>query len=332
MRQAMAQAVVGDDVFGDDPTVLLLQERVAQLLGKEAALYVPSGTMANQLAVRVHCRPGDEAIVHARSHLFSYEGGAAAALSGVSLRTVDSPAGLLTPGQLTEHLHLADDPHLAPTRLFCLENTHNACGGRVLPQDPVVAVCDWAHNHGLACHLDGARLANAAVASGQSLSTLAAPFDSVSLCLSKGLGAPMGSLLAGPAPLIKQAWRERKRFGGGLRQAGIVAAAGLFALDNHLTRLEDDHKRARRLAEALAQTAGYQLDLAAVETNLVFFDLAADHPGQRDIGTARQQLVQRARDQGVWITGGMGRFRAVTHLDVDDAGIERAIAVLRAIV
>lgn len=325
----MAAAEVGDDVFGDDPTVLALQDRVARLLGKEAALFVPSGTMANQLAVRVHCRPGDEAVLHARSHIFCYEGGAAAALSGVSLRTVATPNGSILPQLLSQQLQLADDPHLAPTRMLCLENTHNACGGLVLDQSEVQAACDLAHHHGLACHLDGARLANAAVASGQPLAALAAPFDTVSLCLSKGLGAPMGSLLAGRTDLIRQAWRERKRFGGGLRQVGIVAAAGLYALEHHVDRLADDHRRARWFAEQLSAVPGLVIDLDAVQTNLVFFDFAPDRHAADALPAARQTLVAAAKAQGVLITGGMGRFRAVTHLDVSDAGVERAAAVLR---
>lgn len=329
MREAMAEAEVGDDVFGDDPTVLALQDRVATLLGKEAALFVPSGTMANQLAVRVHCRPGDEAVVHHRSHIFCYEGGAAAALSGVSLRTVHSANGNIDAATLAQQLQLADDPHLAPSRLFCLENTHNACGGLVLPQAEVLTACALAHQHGLGCHLDGARLANAAVASGASLASLAAPFDTVSLCLSKGLGAPMGSVLAGAAPLIRQAWRERKRFGGGLRQAGIVAAAGLYALAHHIERLADDHRRARWLAEQLASCGGLYIDLAAVQTNLVFFDFAPGRFADHELPAARQQLGAAAKAEGVLMTGGMGRFRAVTHLDVSDAGIERAAHVLR---
>lgn len=332
MRAAMAAAEVGDDVFGDDPTVHALEAKVAQLLGKEAALLVPSGTMANQLAVRVHCRPGDEAIVHAGAHVLNYEGGAAAALSGVTLRALASTDGSLGVAAVAAALHLADDPHLAPTRLICFENTNNACGGTVVPEADVAAVANLARSHGLAMHLDGARLWNAAVATGRPLTALAACFDTVSVCLSKGLGAPVGSLLAGTRAHIHHARRVRKQFGGGMRQAGILAAAGLHALEHHLARLADDHHRARTLAEGIAEVPGLTVDRARVETNLVYFDVDPDHPAaQAGLAQARIDLTARLRARGVWIAGTASRLRAVTHLDVDDAGIERALAELRSV-
>ena len=328
MRQAMAQAEVGDDVFGDDPTVLRLEQQVAIILGKEAALYVPSGTMANQLAVRVHCPAGTEAIVHAGCHIYNYEGGAAAALSGVTLRPVSSDDGTLPLPMVRAALHTDPDHHLAPTALICVENTNNACGGVVVAPDHVADVAALAKAHGIALHLDGARLANAAAAMGHSLAELAAPFDTVSLCLSKGLGAPVGSVLAGPLGLIRQARHWRKRFGGGMRQVGILAAAGLWALDHNLLRLPDDHRRAKLLAAAIADTPGLMVDLGKVHTNLVFFDVEPQLAGRRPLGEVRVALSQALRDQGVWVAGTAARLRAVTHLDVDDAGLQKAIAAL----
>ena len=328
MRAAMANAIVGDDVFGDDPTALALEQRAAELLGKEAAVYVPSGTMANQLAVRVHCQAGDEAIVHAGCHIFNYEGGAAAALSGVTLRPIASSDGTLPLDRLLESLHIEADNHLAPTRLICLENTNNSCGGVVVPQAHVLQVSALAKQHGIALHLDGARLGNAAVAYGLSLAALAEPADTVSLCLSKGLGAPVGSLLAGPAVLIQRARHWRKRLGGGMRQVGILAAAGLYALEHNLARLADDHRRARQLAVAISQLPNLSVDLTAVQSNIVYFDVAMDAQCTA-LAPRRIALSQALRNQGVWITGGASRLRAVTHLDVDDAAIAKAIEVLR---
>ena len=325
MRQAMLEAPLGDDVFRDDPTVHALEAKVASLLGKEASILVPSGTMANQLALRVHTRHGDEAIVHAGCHILNFEGGAAAALSGVTLRPLESSDGTLGAARVAASLHLADDPHLALTRLICFENTHNACGGRVVPQGDVLAVAELARRHGIALHLDGARLMNAQVASGTPARQLAEPFDTVSLCLSKGLGAPIGSVLAGSQAHVDRARRVRKMFGGGMRQAGILAAAGLHALDHHVERLADDHRRARQLAEAIAAIPGLFVDPATVHTNIVFFDVDPKHP------LAQTGVQPRCRELGVLLSGGPLRARAVTHLDVDDAGIDRAIEVLRAV-
>lgn len=328
MRSAMATAPVGDDVFGDDPSVQALEARVATLVGKDKALYVPSGTMANQLAVRVHCRAGDEAIVHAGSHIMNFEGGAAAALSGVTLRPLASSDGTLPLVDIQTNLFGNEDPHRAQTRLICIENTHNSCGGVVVPQSHVRAVAELARSRGIALHLDGARLMNASVATGLTPAALAAPFDTVSLCLSKGLGAPIGSVLSGPAELIFEARRWRKRFGGGMRQAGVLAAAGLFALDHNVARLAEDHSRARILAEAIAQTDGLRVDLSKVQTNIVYFDLDPSHPLAKP-EDGKTGLVQVLAKKGVLLTGNLHRMRAVLHLDIDDASLQRAIGALR---
>lgn len=327
MREAMATAAVGDDVFGDDPTINRLEERVVDLLGKEAALFVPSGTMANQLALRAHTRSGDEVLLHARAHIFNYESGAAAALSGVTCRPISSDDGTLPLDVLRANIHEGDDPHYAPSRLVCLENTHNACGGRVLPADHVSRVIALAHDHNLLVHLDGARLWNAAVASGRSMAELTQGFDSVSLCFSKGLGAPVGSVLVGGAEFIGRAHRFRKMFGGGMRQGGIIAAGALHALDHHVDRLEEDHRRAVILADALAHIPGVELDPGAVQTNLVYFALAEDHPLVHRPGGATVAL----REHGLGITGAGRSYRAVLHLDIDDQALNEAIAILRRI-
>ncbi len=332
MRAAMADAPVGDDVFGDDPTVIALEARVAALLGKAAGLFVPSGVMANQIAVRLHARPGEEAIVHAGCHIYNYEGGAAAALSGVTLRPLASADGTLNPAEVFANIHGSADPHLTVTRLVAFENTHNACGGVVVPQANILAVASVARAHALALHLDGARLMNASVATGLPPAELAAPFDTVSLCLSKGLGAPVGSVLVGTKEAMARARRTRKLFGGGMRQSGMLAAAGLYALDHQVARLFEDHKRAWRLAAAIAQIPGVVCDLDKVQTNLVFFDLAPDHPRMAVPTDGRLKLAADLQERGVLIAGGPYRLRAVTHLDVDDDGIDRAVAALRALV
>ncbi len=325
MRDAMMAAPLGDDVFGDDPTVIRLQEQVAALLKKEAALYVPTGTMANQLALRAHTQAGDEIIAHRGCHIYNYESGGAAALAGLTIRTLDSATGHLPLAALASEIHQTDDPHFANTRLICMENTHNARGGRVLDQAHVLKVAALAQARGIPMHLDGARLMNAAVASERSAAELAAPFTTVSICLSKGLGAPLGSVLAGSNALIQRAYRFRKMYGGGMRQAGVVAAAGIYALDHHVDGLAKDHKRARRLAEAIAEIPGLQVDLDGVQTNLVYFDLAPDHPLDHHNEAGENAFVVALQKQGVLITGGHGRYRAVTHRDVDDGDLEQSI-------
>lgn len=338
MRDAMISAPLGDDVFGDDPTVLALQDASAELLGKERALFVPSGTMANQLAVRAHTGAGDEIIVHDRSHIFNYEGGGAAALSGVSIRTIESGDGSLPVDAVESALHLSYDPHFAPTSLVCFENTNNGCGGVIVPQvnvDEVItrvgARADAA-GRTIRFHLDGARLFNAAVASGEDAAELARGFDTVSICLSKGLGAPIGSVLAGSSRAIDRAYRFRKMYGGGMRQAGVIAAAGIHALEHHVSRLADDHRRATRLAEALNRIDAVSVDLGRVHTNLVYFDLDPAHPLAGWGEDFVPYLVKGLTERGVLVTGSPTRLRAVTHLDVDDDAISDAIEIIEDVV
>lgn len=325
MRAAMAAAPLGDDVFGEDPTVRALEERLADLVGKEAAVYVPSGTMSNQLGVRVHCRPGDELICEVGCHIYNYEQGGASQLSGVATRTVEGQFGVIELAQV-EHLIRTEDDHCVRTRLLCLENTHNRGSGRIQPYETVEALCRWARGAGLATHLDGARLFNAVVATGIEARRWAAHFDTVSVCFSKGLGAPVGSALAGPRELIRQARRARKLFGGGMRQAGVIAAGALYALDHHVARLAEDHALARRLAAGIAQIHGLELWPPEVDTNIVIFRVA-------DWVGPPAALEARLRLRGVLINPiGRGLMRAVTHLDVDGAAVGRAIEALAAAV
>ena len=322
MRRAMFEAEVGDDVLGDDPTVIRLQEYTAGLLGKEAGLYFPSGTMCNQAAVRALTRRGDEVFLHAQAHIMFYEQGAASALSNVQLRCFDSPDGTLDLEKMEEYVHTDADVHFAPTRLVCLENTHNHCGGIVLPIEHVRAVRELCDRHDLRLHLDGARLFNATAASGVPAAEYAAAFDTVSICLSKGLGAPVGSVLVGDAVTIALAQRARKLYGGGMRQAGIIAAAGLYALKYNVARLADDHRRARVLAQRLAALPGLDIDLATVQTNMIF-------AGTRGTGMPAADLVARLGEAGVLcLDEGPWTVRFVTHLDVDDGDIEQTAAVV----
>jgi threonine aldolase len=322
MRVAIQAAEVGDDVFNDDPTVNRLQERVAAMLGKEAALYVPSGTMSNQAGIRAHTRPGDELLCDVNCHIYNYEAGGAAALSGVTTRTVDGDHGILDLSQLEDKIR-PDNEHLVRTRLVCLENTHNRGGGKVYPIEKIEAISKWAHRHGLIMHLDGARLWNAVVATGIPAAEWARHFDSVSVCFSKGLGAPIGSALAGPREFIARARRIRKLFGGGMRQAGVAAAGALYALENHVQRLAEDHKNARVIAQAVADTPGLHLDPPEVETNLVFFDI------DPDLGTARD-VAASLKQRGILVhPTAPARIRACTHLDVSAAQAERAADTIR---
>lgn len=321
MRAAMAAAEVGDDVWGEDPTVIELEKRTAALLGKEAGLFVPSGTMANQLAVLVHTQRGDEVLGGWGSHVNNYEAGAAAALGGVLFTELGS-TGLYSADDITTHVR-PDDIHAPRTRLVWLENTHNRGGGRVFPQDEVLRIAERARRHGLSMHLDGARLMHAAVASGRTAAELVAPVDSTSICLSKGLGCPVGSVLGGSGAFIEGARRWRKRLGGGMRQVGILAAAGLYALEQNVERLADDHRRARRFAEGIADLPTVELDLQTVETNLVIFSLQGG-------AAAVDGLLARCQQSGVRLCPfGTGRVRAVFHLDIDEAGCDRAIEAVR---
>ena len=321
MRRAMADAEVGDDVYGEDPTVARLEARVAELLGKEAALFVPSGVMGNQLALKVHTQPADEVIAERGAHVVNYESGAGGLLSGVGFALVDGERGHLTP-EGAEGAVRAGYYWEPRSRLVWSENTANRAGGTVLRPAAAAAVADVARRHGLGLHLDGARLWNAAVALGTSEAELAAPFDTVSVCLSKGLGAPVGSVLAGPRDLVRDAHRYRKMWGGGMRQVGILAAAGLHALDHHRARLADDHARARAFAEGLAALPRLAVDLATVETNIVMVDVPG--PAVEAAGA----LAAR----GVRVSPfGPRRLRATFHLDVSDADVDAARAAFAAV-
>jgi threonine aldolase len=321
MRAAMAKAEVGDDVFNEDPTVHALQDRIADLLGKEAAVYVPSGSMSNQIGVRVHCRPGDELICESGCHIYNYEQGAYAQLSGVATRTVDGQNGVLRLEQLTGLIRSSDE-HLVRTRLVCLENTHNRGAGRIQPYEIVESICTWAHANGLMTHLDGARLFNAAVASSIGEKKWAGHFDTVSVCFSKGLGAPVGSALAGPKDLMRLARRHRKLFGGGMRQAGVIAAAALYALDHHVERLAEDHANAQLLAKAVRGIPGLDGVGDTVDTNIVIFRVAAS------LGTAAE-FCTRLKNAGLLMLAiGAQQVRAVTHLDVNRANTIRAGEIL----
>jgi threonine aldolase len=322
MRAAMAEAEVGDDVFGDDPTVRALEEETARLLGKEAALFVPSGTMGNEIAIAAHTERGDEVICEATCHVFLYEGGGPALLSGVQLHPLPGDRGLLSSEAVRRAIR-APDAHHPVSRLLCLENTHNRAGGRVLPFSAVRELTEAAHALGLKCHLDGARLWNASAADGVVESTWAALFDSVSVCFSKGLGAPVGSAVAGERSWITRAHHYRKRFGGGMRQAGIIAAGALHALRHHRARLGDDHRRARRLAEGLAGLPGLELDPARVETNIVVVPLSARAAPPAQWCSA---LVER---RVLAVPFGLDGIRLVTHLDVDDDGVDQTLAAFR---
>jgi threonine aldolase len=322
MRAAMAAAEVGDDVFGDDPTVNRLEERVAALLGKEAALFVPSGTMSNQIAVRLHTVPGDELLCDANCHIYNYEVGGPAALSGVTCRCIDGEFGILELAQLEDKIRPINE-HLVITKLVCLENTHNRGGGKVYPIDKIGAISRWARKQNLAMHLDGARLWNAIVATGIAAREWAQHFDTVSVCFSKGLGTPVGSVLNGPKALIFKGRRIRKQLGGGMRQAGILAAAALYALDHHIERLAEDHRHAQVLAEAIRDTPGLSLFPPQVETNLVWFRIAPE------LGTAKD-VAATLKQHGVLVhVTGPQSLRACTHLDVSSAQIERAADVVR---
>ncbi|OHB72391.1 MAG: threonine aldolase [Planctomycetes bacterium RBG_13_63_9] len=321
MRAAMAEAEVGDDVFGDDPTVNRLQGRVAEMLGKEAALYVPSGTMSNLIGVRLHCRPGDEMICEAGCHILHYEQAGYAQLSGVAARPVQGECGVLRPEQF-EGLIRPNNAHQVRTRLVCLENTHNRGGGRIQPYGIVEAICRWARQNGLRTHLDGARLFNAVVATGIEAPRWTQHFDTVGVCFSKGLGAPVGSAVAGPRELIAEALRHRKVLGGGMRQAGVIAAAALYALEHHVDRLAEDHANAQRLAAGIRRIDALQIQGDTIDTNLLFFRV---DPGW---GTAAE-FAARLRERGLlMLATAADTIRAVTHLDVGADDVDRAIEIL----
>ncbi|HET6228996.1 MAG TPA: GntG family PLP-dependent aldolase [Longimicrobiaceae bacterium] len=317
MRRAIAEAEVGDAVLGDDPTAAELERYAAELLGKERALFFPSGIMANQTAMLVLGQPGTEAVIDSGGHILNYEEAAAAAWGGISLRAVFTADGLLTPELAAEAIR-PKSPYVTQTSMLCLENTHNSAGGRVLPLAQMRAVADVARERGIRVHLDGARLPNASVATGHSLADLAAPAATVMVALSKGLGAPMGSVLAGDAETMERAWRVRRRLGGGIRQAGMMAAGALYALRNNFPLLAADHQRAKQLAEAVAALPGVSAPVP--ETNIVMVDL-------NDARLAPADVLGALERRGTRMTQfGPRRLRAVTHMDVDDAGIARAAA------
>ena len=314
MRAAMAEAEVGDDVYGDDPTVNRLEQRMAAMLGKDAAIFVPSGTQSNLLALMSHCGRGDEFIAGQHAHLFKYEAGGAAVLGSIQPQPIAHLAdGTMDLGEIEGAIKSGDN-HFATTRVIALENTF---GGRVLPVSYMQAVSEIAVRHGLGLHLDGARAFNAVTALGTDIKSFTAPFDSVSICLSKGLGAPVGSVLIGRADLIETARRHRKMLGGGMRQSGILAAAGLYALDHNVARLGDDHERARRLAEGLA--AHSAITVTQPDTNIIILNM------EKDIG---ERFSQYLAEEGVGITGRYGQQRWVTHLDIDDAAIDGALDIV----
>ncbi|HEX3681094.1 MAG TPA: GntG family PLP-dependent aldolase [Bryobacteraceae bacterium] len=321
MRAAMAQADVGDDVYGEDPTVNRLEERAAEILGKEAAVFVPTGTMGNTIAVKLHTRHGEEVICEARSHVVDWELSMMAWFSGCLARPIPSEDGTLSWKQIEPALR-PKGPHNAPTSLICLENTHNMAGGTVYRLESIDEICAAAHVRGLKVHIDGARIFNAAAATDTPVSRIARDADSVMFCLSKGLGAPVGSLLAGRAEDIAAGRLYRKRLGGGMRQAGVLAAAGLIALEESPARLYRDHENARYLAQQLAEIPGIQIDAARVRTNIVIFDVSG-------VGVSAQEFSRRLRASGVLANGIDGtHMRMVTHRDVDRRDCEYAARAL----
>lgn len=318
MRLAMANAEVGDDVLGDDPTVHALETYVAELLGKEAAVYMPSGTMTNQVALRVHTEPGDEVVLEAEAHIYYYEGGGPAALSGVMCRLIQGERGVFTAAQLKQALRPAD-VHFPRTKLVCLENTHNRGGGKLFPLAEIESIAEVCRAHDLKLHLDGARFWNACIATGISEADYARPFDTISVCFSKGLGAPVGSALAGSVEQMQRARRFRKMLGGGMRQAGIVAAGALYALQHHRTRLQEDHDHAKLLATGLQQIDGISINPADVQTNIVVFHTALPAP----------VLVDRLLERGVAVLAvGANSIRAVTNLMVTRPQIEQTLEII----
>jgi len=322
MRRAMAAAEVGDDVYQEDPTVRRLEEMAAEKMGKEAGLFVPSGTMGNAVAVMTHTRRGDEVILEAESHIYYYEVAGIAVLSGALPRTVPGVRGAITP-ELLESALRGPNIHYPPTTLLCMENTHNRAGGAVIPLETMRATSDLAHRRGLGVHLDGARIFNAAIALGVPAAVIAATADSVMFCLSKGLGAPVGSVLTGTRAFIERARKNRKMLGGGMRQAGVIAAAGIVALETMVDRLQEDHENARYLAENLAEIPGLAVDPGTVQTNMVMCDVVKP-------GLSAEELSRRLRERQVLVNAnGPSRLRFVTHKDVSRADIARALEIIK---
>jgi len=328
MRRTMAEAEVGDDVYADDPSVLALERRTAEILGKEAACYMATGTMTNQVAIRAHTEPGDEVLTDVGAHVSVLERGAPAALSGVTIRHLPGRGGIFSAADVHAAIRPAHpfmpSTSIPTTRLVCVENTHNVAGGTVWPLETIDEVAQAARRHGLSLHLDGARLWNASVASGIAEAAYAEPFDSVSVCFSKGLGAPMGSALAGDAAFVGRARRFKAMFGGGFRQAGIVAAGALYALEHHRARLAADHVNARALAEGLAAIAGIEVDGDTVQTNIVRFRVTAMAAGT---------FADRCFEAGLhMVPSGADQVRAVLHLGVSDADVGKALSIIETVI
>ena len=322
MRQTIAEAEVGDDVFEDDPTVKKLEEMVAELLGKEKALFVPSGTMANEVAIKSLTKPGDEVILEEDSHIYNYEVGAPSVLCGVQLHAIKGKRGVLTAQQILDHIR-PEDIHVPPTTLICLENTHNRAGGTIYPIEEIKKIRGATKPFGIKMHLDGARLWNATIATGIPLDEYARHFDSVSVCLSKGLGAPIGSVISGTSDFIQIARRNRKMFGGGMRQVGIIAAAGIYAIENNFNRLIEDHRNAKALAQGLSKIPKVSVDLESVQTNIVVIDI-------KESGMGVTETLEKLREKGVLaVPFGKTKIRCVTHLDVNRDDIYRALEVFK---
>jgi threonine aldolase len=323
MRKAMAQAEVGDDVYGEDPTINRLQEISAEMMGMEAAIFVPSGTMGNLASILAHCQRGDEIIIGNKSHIFLYEAGGAAALGGVHTQQIPNQTdGTLLLDEIEDAIRDTADEHQPATRLVSIENTQNTCDGVSLPVDYVQSVADLAHSHGLILHIDGARIFNAAADLDVPVKELASPADSITFCLSKGLSAPVGSVICGSEEFIYKVHRIRKQLGGGMRQAGVLAAAGIVALENVADRLKDDHRRARKLAEGLAEIPFINIDLANQHTNMVYFTLTDDAPLSID------EFYEKTEVQGL-LFGGRDRIRMVTHIWINDQSVEDAIQIIK---
>lgn len=326
MRKAMAEAEVGDDVYGEDPTVNLLQEKAAEVFGKEAALFVPTGSMGNQIAVRLHTKQGDEVIIEERGHIFNYEMGTPAVVSGVMIRPVRAANdnGMLTWDEIEPALHINQPYYACPTGLICLENTSNFGGGSVMSADETDEICENAHQLNLPVHLDGARIFNSAVAQNETVANLSKSVDSVQFCLSKGLGAPVGSMLLGKKDFISEAKTWRKRFGGGMRQVGILAAAGIIALEESPKRLHIDHENAKRLAEGVANLKGVSIDAEKVQTNIVIFDIT-------ETGKTSAEICDELKKENIFVIPFGKAIRMVTHCDVSREDIDKTLSKLNQI-
>jgi len=323
MRKVIAEAEVGDDVFGEDPSINELQKMAAEIFGKEEALYVPSGTMANQLSLKSHTQPGDEVIVEESAHVYNYEGGGPAFVSGLIIRALKGKRGAFTVEQVAGRMR-PKQPHFAPVTLICFENSHNYAGGAVFPLENLKEISGFARKNNIRTHLDGARIFNASIASGVPVKEYAKQVDSLSFCLSKGLGAPVGSLILGTGEFMEKAHKYRKILGGGMRQAGILAAAGIYALKNNIDRLKEDHDKAKKLAQAIEEIDGFSICYdGIVETNIFIFEI-----NRPDL--TNQKVVDVLNDNGVcMLTAGPGKIRAVTHLDVSHEEIDTAIGIMQ---